>query len=181
MNISDFLSPENSTVGVRASDKTVLLKELCARVAAAVGLEPGVVLNAILKREELGSTGVGGGIAIPHARIEGVQKPFGMFARLAKPIDYSAVDDRPVDVVFMLLLPDKPAGDQLNALAGVARRLRNPAIVARIRKAPNGRSVAGAPRGLDKIDPIAPAPNVILAKILTKASRASGPSAPIEQ
>jgi PTS system nitrogen regulatory IIA component len=137
MDISDFLSPESSIVGMRAADKTGLLKELCARAAAALKLEIDAVLSAMLKREELGSTGVGGGIAIPHARLQGVEQPFGILARLAKPIDYSAVDDRPVDVVFMLLLPSTPAGEQLNALANVARKLRNPAISARIRCAPD--------------------------------------------
>jgi PTS system nitrogen regulatory IIA component len=154
MNISDFLVPENSITGMRAADKTVLLKELCARAAAALNLETDTVLSAILKREELGSTGVGGGIAIPHARIRGVQQPFGIFARLVTPIDYSAVDDRPVDVVFMLLLPSTPVGDQLNALAGVARKLRDSAIVARIRKAPDGASMywtlAEARKNVDK-------------------------------
>jgi PTS system nitrogen regulatory IIA component len=141
MKISDFLSPENSSANVRVSDKTTLLKELCARAATSLNMEADALLRAVVKREELGSTGVGGGIAIPHARVEGVQRPFGLFARLGKPIDYDAVDDRPVDIAFMLLLPSIPAGEQLNALASVTRKLRNPSIIARIRKAPNGASM----------------------------------------
>jgi PTS system nitrogen regulatory IIA component len=150
MDIREFLSPNNAIADVRVSDKMALLKELCGRAAAALNLETSVLLTAMLKREELGSTGVGGGIAIPHARIQGVQKPFGIFARLAKPLDYNAVDNRPVDLVFMLLLPSTPAGEQLNALASVARKLRDQTLVARIRKTPNSASLYQAITELPK-------------------------------
>jgi PTS system nitrogen regulatory IIA component len=141
MEISDFLSPEHSISGIQIADKATLLKELCARAAVALNLDADTILSAIHKREQLGSTGVGAGIAIPHARIEGVQRPFGMLASLAKPIDYGAVDDRRVDVVFMLLLPRAAADNQLNTLAIVARKLRNPAVLARLRKTSNQTSL----------------------------------------
>jgi Phosphoenolpyruvate-dependent sugar phosphotransferase system, EIIA 2 len=87
---------------------------------------PERIAAEILKREELGSTGTGGGVAIPHARIQELNEPFGIFARLNRPIDFQAIDTRPVDLVFLLLLPGDPVGEQLKALATVARKLRDP-------------------------------------------------------
>ena len=93
-------------------------------------------LAELAKREELGSTGMGGGVAIPHARFNQVAKPFGMLARLRKPLDFDAVDGEPVDIVFLLLLPEAAAaGDQLGALALIARKLRNSKITAALRDA----------------------------------------------
>jgi nitrogen PTS system EIIA component len=89
----------------------------------------------ILKREELGSTGTGGGVAIPHARIQGLTRSFGILVRLKKPIDFEAIDSQPVDLVFLLLLPPDPVGEQLNALASVARELRDPASLRTLRAA----------------------------------------------
>jgi PTS system nitrogen regulatory IIA component len=88
-----------------------------------------------LKREALGSTGTGAGIAIPHARLEGIARPFGILVRLAKPIDFEAIDGQPVDLVFLLLLPAEPQGDQLNALACAARMLRDAQILRDLRRA----------------------------------------------
>ena len=97
----------------------------------------GVIFNALLKREELGSTGVGNGVAIPHVRLEQVKKPFGIMARLRHPIDFNAVDGQAVDLVCMVLLSKENDGAQLNALAGVARRLRLPDVLDDLRRAPN--------------------------------------------
>ena len=90
---------------------------------------------ALLKREALGSTGTGGGVAIPHARVPGIGKPFGMLVRLDKAIDFDSIDGRKVDVVFLLLLPANVQGEQLNALAAVARTLRDPEMVQNVRRA----------------------------------------------
>src|SRR5262249_13881036 len=111
------------------------LKELCDRAAAALSMDGARIATEILKREELGSTGMGGGVAIPHARIQDVREPFGLLARLQNAIDFTAIDGRPVDVVFLLLLPAAPAGEQLSALAAVARKLRNPNAVRDLRRA----------------------------------------------
>ena len=138
MNINDFLSPNDAMVETRVLDKVQLLEELSRRAAASLRLAPDLVANAVLKREELGSTGMGSGVAIPHARFRDLRKPFGLLARLRKPIDFEAVDGRPVDIVFMLLAPVAPESDQLNALACVARKLRNPDIVSDLRKAKHG-------------------------------------------
>jgi nitrogen PTS system EIIA component len=135
MDIRQFLSPSETIANVRAADKTRLLKELCVRAAQALKLDEADISAEILKREELGSTGVGGGIAIPHARIQKVQKPFGVLARLRKPMDFNAIDGQPVDIVFLLLLPVTQAGEQLNALAAVARKLRDPKTARDLRSA----------------------------------------------
>jgi PTS system nitrogen regulatory IIA component len=89
----------------------------------------------LIKREQLGSTGIGGGIAIPHARFHQVARPLAIFVRLKKPIDFDAVDDQPVDTVVLLLLPDVPNGERLGALACIARKLRDPAIMVAVRRA----------------------------------------------
>jgi PTS system nitrogen regulatory IIA component len=135
MKISDFLSPARVTLDVKASDKARLLRELSHHVAAEAGLDPQEVAAQIAKREELGSTGVGNGVAIPHARFAGLKEPFGALSRLRRAIDFEAVDDQPVDIVFLLLLPETANGEQLNALACVARALRNTETLERLRGA----------------------------------------------
>jgi nitrogen PTS system EIIA component len=134
MEIRDFLSRDNALINVRAPDKSRLLQDLAARAATALNLDANLVSIALLKREALGSTGTGDGVAIPHARIPDLRKPFGMLVRLRHAIDFEAIDGKPVDVVFLLLLPQSQ-GDPLNALASVARKLRDPESVRRIRNA----------------------------------------------
>jgi PTS system nitrogen regulatory IIA component len=137
MNLNDFLSPANVLIDVRATDKVGLLDELARRAAASLKLPPGDVAEEIQKRDELGSTGIGGGVSIPHARMREVRKPFGLLARLRAPIEFEAIDGQPVDIVFLLLLPASSQLDQLNALAAVARRLRPPELLRRLREAPD--------------------------------------------
>ena len=137
MDIKEFLLPADALIKVPASDKTRLLKELAARAACALNLAADRISSELLKRESLGSTGTGGGVAIPHARISDLKKPFGTLVRLKQPIDFEAIDDKPVDVVFLLLLPASSQGDSLTALASVARRLRDPESVQRLRSAAN--------------------------------------------
>jgi PTS system nitrogen regulatory IIA component len=134
MEIKDFLSPDDALIKVRAPDKSRLLQDLAARAASALNLDANLVAIEILKREALGSTGTGGGVAIPHARIPDLKKPFGTLVRLKHPIDFDAIDGQPVDIVFLLLLPQSQ-GDPLNALASVARKLRDQASVRRLRNA----------------------------------------------
>src|SRR5262249_19394657 len=104
MDIKEFLSPSDTLIDVRTSDKTRLLQDLTHRAAATLHLPAERISAEILKREELGSTGTGGGVAIPHARIQGLNKPFGVFVRLTNPLDFEAIDPRPVGLVFLLLL-----------------------------------------------------------------------------
>jgi len=135
MQIREFLSADDVLVDVRASDKDSLLRDLAQRAAARASVDPAAVTDEIDKREQLGSTGMGGGIAIPHARVVGIAKPVGVLARLKKPIDFTAIDGAPVDLVFLLLLPAASQGEQLTALAAVARRLRDPMTAESLRRA----------------------------------------------
>jgi PTS system nitrogen regulatory IIA component len=137
MKISNLLLPADVIVDVRASQKGPLLRELAARAAASLDLPVEQVTSHLLKREELGSTGTGNGIAIPHARLPGLKQPHGLLAKLKQGIEFDAIDGRPVDVVFVLLLPATMESDALAALALVARTLRSPDILARLRAAKN--------------------------------------------
>jgi nitrogen PTS system EIIA component len=141
MEIRDFLSPADIMIDVRASDKTRLLQQLSAQAAIALGLDSDEVSEQIIKREELGSTGVGNGVGLPHARLTGLKAPFGLLARLHHGIDFEAIDGQPVDVVFLLLLPETGDGAQLNALASVARALRDPDALRRLRRASDGEAL----------------------------------------
>ena len=135
MNISDFLAPSDVMIDVAAADKQKLLQALARKAGLVVDVPPDRLLAELRKREELGSTGVGGGVALPHARFHQVGKPIGMLLRLRKPIEFDAVDGEPVDIVFLLLLPENPEGEQLAALAAIARMLRKPEITRALRKA----------------------------------------------
>ena len=115
MQIADFLSPDDTLCDVRAADKDRLLRELTGRAANALRLDAAVLADAIAQRERIGSTGMGDGIAIPHARIADLSKPFGLLARLRRAIDFAAIDGQPVDIVFLLLLPSAAHGEQLRA------------------------------------------------------------------
>jgi PTS system nitrogen regulatory IIA component len=137
MKIENFLSPTDALVDVRAPDRARLIQELAARAAAGLGLEAAAIAQELTKREALGSTGMGAGIAIPHARLIEVKKPYGLVARLKRPIDFDAIDGRPVDIVFLLLLP-LAESENLNALAAVARKLREGDRLDRMRRADNG-------------------------------------------
>jgi PTS system nitrogen regulatory IIA component len=135
MKIADFLAPADALIGVRATDKRKLLLELSQRAATSLGLTTESIVQALLTRENLGSTGLGGGVAIPHARLTELKRPHGIVAHLRKAIDFEAIDGQPVDVVFLLLLPTEKASEQLNALASAARKLREPQTLLRLRKA----------------------------------------------
>ena len=137
MKISDFLSPVDVLVDVRASDKRQLLRDLARKAASTLNLSADIVGSELLKREELGSTGMGSGVAVPHARIQAVTEPFGILVKLKQPIDFDAIDGQPVDLVFVLLLPATTEGGQLGALASVARKLRASEALVQLRRAKN--------------------------------------------
>src|SRR5712672_2806717 len=137
MKISDILSPHDVLIDVRAANKRQLLEELAAKAAISVGRGVEQVKPYHLKREELGSTGVGGGIAIPHARLPDLQRPYGLLAKLKQPMEFDAIDGQAVDIVFVLLLPAAPENGRLGALALVARTLRPSENLARLRDAKN--------------------------------------------
>lgn len=135
MKIANFLSPDDVMIGVTAADKKKLLSMLARKAGSILDVLPEHVMAELQKREQLGSTGIGGGVALPHARFQQVSKATGMLMRLRKPIDFEAVDGEPVDVVFLLLLPEGAEGEQLGALAAIARQLRKPEITAALRAA----------------------------------------------
>lgn len=134
MDIKDLLASE-AVIDLRAQDKRLVLKEMARRSAAAVHLDETAVVTTLLRREDLGSTGLGSGIALPHARIADLKRPFGLFARLSPAIPFDAIDEKPVDLVFLLLLPDELPDMQLKSLAVVARRLRDPVLAGKLRTA----------------------------------------------
>ncbi len=144
MKISDLLSPTDVMIDVRASGKRLLLQEFAAMAAASLELPVDQVASRLHKREELGSTGIGKGIAIPHARLPELQRPYGLLARLKPPIEFDAIDAQAVDVVFVLLLPAAAENDALGALALVARTLRSPETLARLRGARNASALYAA-------------------------------------
>lgn len=135
MTLSDLLAPPDAICGLRAADKRSLLDDLARRASRTLGLDSGEVAAALHRREDLGSTGVGGGVAIPHARLEAVPRAYALLARLREPVEFDAVDERPVDLVCLVLLPSLSAGQHLNALACVARRLRDPGTATALRGA----------------------------------------------
>jgi PTS system nitrogen regulatory IIA component len=144
MKISDLLSPADVLFDARASNKRALLQELAAKSADSAGLAADQVTSQLLKREELGSTGIGRGVAIPHARLPGLPRPFGLLARLRQPIEFDAIDGEKVDIVFVLLLPAAAETEALGALALVARTLRSPESLARLRAAKNASELFAA-------------------------------------
>lgn len=135
MQIADLLSPEGVVAALKVQGKKQLLQDLSARAAAIVRLPDRRIFETLNERERLGTTGVGQGIAIPHGRLADIDKITGVFARLEPPIEYDAVDNLPVDLVFMLLAPEGAGADHLKALARVSRLLRNQAVCEKLRAA----------------------------------------------
>ena len=133
MPLTDLASVEAILPTLKASSKKQALQEICERAAAVSGLSERELYDSILQRERLGSTGVGGGIAIPHCKLSSAKQIFGVFARLEKPVDFDAQDGAPVDVIYMLVAPETAGADHLKALARIARVLRDPQLVKRLR------------------------------------------------
>lgn len=134
-DLGDLLSPDAVRSGTPAGSKKKLFALLGEAAATAYGLEAAEVADRLSAREKLGSTGFGGGIAIPHGKIAGLPAVCGLFVRLDKPLDFASVDDLPVDLVFALLSPPDAGAEHLKALARVSRRLRDRAFTAKLRGA----------------------------------------------
>lgn len=135
MNVTDLIGPDHIVVGLRVSDKPQLLQELARRAASALKQDPDALLKALQAREQLGSTGIGKGFAVPHARLDTLTRPFALFVKLARPIDFAAVDEKPVDIAVLLLSPEADASSHLATLAAVCRPARDPAFLQRLRNA----------------------------------------------
>jgi nitrogen PTS system EIIA component len=137
MELSDILSQESVLFCADVKSKSELIETLAQHAARLTGLPDKTIFQAISERERLGSTGLGNGIAIPHGKLIGMPKVTALFARLAEPIDFDAVDDVPVDLVILLLAPVGSGADHLKALAKVARLLRTEAVVENLRRTSN--------------------------------------------
>ncbi|MBA2920915.1 PTS lactose transporter subunit IIC [Sphingomonas sp. MAH-20] len=135
MDLTEFLSGDAVVADLPVANKKALFQALGGIAERSMGLSAKDVVDRLNDRERLGTTGFGGGVAIPHGRIEGLDGIRGAFVRLEKPIDYGAIDDLPIDLVFMLLSPVDAGADHLKALAQVSRRLRDRAFVANLRGA----------------------------------------------
>jgi PTS system nitrogen regulatory IIA component len=119
---------------LNAETKKQALQEFAKLAAPITGLPEHGIFDVLFAREKLGTTGVGHGIAIPHGKVEGLERVYGFFARLETPIDFEAIDGKPVDLLFMLLAPAEAGADHLKALAKVSRMFRNPAFCEKLRK-----------------------------------------------
>ncbi|MGF6229751.1 PTS system nitrogen regulatory IIA component [Inquilinus ginsengisoli] len=129
----DFLRPEAILANLKAASKKQALQELARRAAELTGQHERFIFDVLLERERLGSTGVGRGIAIPHGKLPHLQGVLGAFARLERPIDFDAVDEQPVDLVFLLLAPEGAGADHLKALARISRMLRDDSLCEKLR------------------------------------------------
>lgn len=137
MDLGTLLTPEAVKVVTAASSKKRLLHEIADLVQQAYDLNAGLVVEALMSRESLGPTGVGQGVALPHARLDGINEVKGAFILLDKPIEFDSVDRQPVDIAFALFAPEEAGVEHLKALALVSRTLRDSAICAKLRANPN--------------------------------------------
>jgi PTS system nitrogen regulatory IIA component len=134
MLLTDLVAPQAIVPALRVNTKKQALQELAVRAAAMTGRGEREVLDVLTQRERLGSTGIGSGIAIPHGKLTKLERLFGVFARLERPIDFEALDGQPVDLMFLLLAPEAAGADHLKALARVARLLRDPEVARKLRE-----------------------------------------------
>ncbi|TFF19822.1 PTS IIA-like nitrogen regulatory protein PtsN [Jiella endophytica] len=141
MDVDTLIDPGAILPDLRANSKKQVLQEMAARAAEITGISEREIFETILGREKLGSTGVGNGIAIPHGKLAELDHIVGLFARLSRPVDFDALDDQPVDIVFLLLAPQGSGADHLKALSKVARLLRNRGIVDEIRDTRDGNTI----------------------------------------
>ena len=135
MKISDIVSQNTIITSLKATNKREVLEEMSAKLARHENIDVHLVEDAVLERENLGSTAYGGGVAFPHARIDGAKRVKAYFTKLAQPVDFDAIDSQPVDLIFMLVSPENSAADHLEALAILSKTLRNKTICSKLRKA----------------------------------------------
>lgn len=141
MALADLLHQDAIIPALRANSKKQLLQELAAKASKLTGLPEREIFDVVLQRERLGSTGVGNGIAIPHGKLTSIKSIIGIFARLEVPVDFEALDDQPVDLVFLLLAPEGAGADHLKALSRIARVLRDQDLVAKLRATESGSAI----------------------------------------
>ena len=133
MEIIDLITPETTVAKLSTSSKKQVLQEMSRLASIQSGIHEREILDVLMERERLGTTGVGNGIAIPHGKISGLEKLFGVFCHLDQPVDFQSIDDGPVDLIFMLLAPEQAGADHLKALARISRLLRDRTICEKLR------------------------------------------------
>ncbi|MBM3523180.1 MAG: PTS IIA-like nitrogen regulatory protein PtsN [Alphaproteobacteria bacterium] len=133
MEISDLVTPKAVVPSLKATSKKQALQELARRASELTGEHERAIFDVLLERERLGTTGVGDGVAIPHGKLPNLKRLIGVFARLERPIDFEAIDEQPVDLIFLLLAPGTSGADHLKALARVSRLLRDRATREKLR------------------------------------------------
>jgi len=141
MDIVDLVTPDAVIASLKATGKKQALQELAKKAAELTGQHERAILDVLVERERLGTTGVGGGIAIPHGKLAGLARMQGVFARLERPIDFEAIDEQPVDLIFLLLAPEGAGADHLKALARVSRLLRDRGICEKLRGADQAEAI----------------------------------------
>jgi len=135
MELTDLIGPEDVVVNLRSNCKKTLLNDLAELAGEKTGIASRKIFETLLERERLGTTGIGNGIAIPHGKLEEIKGIKGIFAVLDKPIDFDAVDEQPIDIVFLLLADDKDGAEHLKMLSRIARLLRSNSFVSDLRNA----------------------------------------------
>jgi PTS system nitrogen regulatory IIA component len=152
MHLADFLDCDAIKPALPGGNKRSLFKQLAELAAQRLGVDAAAALAGLNQREQLGSTGFGHGVAIPHAKIDGLTQIYGLFARLSDPVEYKAIDARPVDLVFLLLSPPNAGAEHLKALAAISRVTRDAATLERLRGARSRDALAAVLMGADERD-----------------------------
>ena len=137
----DLITPQAILANLKAGSKKQALQDMARRAAELTGQHERAVFDVLLERERLGTTGVGHGIAIPHGKLPGLERVHGVFARLERPIDFDAIDEQPVDLIFLLLAPEHAGADHLKALARVSRLLRDQSMCEKLRGSDNADAI----------------------------------------
>src|ERR1700744_2062552 len=141
MPITDLVAPNAILPALKVNNKKQVLQELAARAAVLSGQNERAIFDILMQREKLGSTAIGNGIAIPHGKMSTLNRLFGLFARLDRPVDFEALDNQPVDLVFLLLAPEGAGADHAKARARIARLLRDPSVAQKLRASHDAESI----------------------------------------
>jgi PTS system nitrogen regulatory IIA component len=141
MPLTDLIAPNAILPALKVNNKKQVLQELAARAALLSGQSERAIFDILMQREKLGTTAIGNGIAIPHGKMPNLTRLFGLFARLERPVDFAALDNQPVDLVFLLLAPEGAGADHLTALSRVARLLRDQTVTHKLRATQDAESL----------------------------------------
>ena len=152
MQLSEFLDFDAISTRLSGGNKRSLLQQLAHMAGQRLGVDGPTILASVSEREQLGSTGFGQGVAIPHGKLDGLTRIYGLFARLAEPLDYKAIDGRPVDLAFLLLSPPDAGAEHLKALAAISRVTRHAPTLERLRGARSRDALAAVLMGADERD-----------------------------